>query len=237
MLTAGIESTRNGWLVVSLADGAVQAAKSINLRATLADLRRSGVAAVAVDMPIGLPEAAEPGGRRCEQLARNTLGSRSSSVFNSPVRQALEAASYEEASALNRQSSPHRIGLSKQSFAMLQKLRAVDGVATPEAQEWFFETHPELGFSELWRQWGRRGALVSKSTREGLDLRVEMLGRVGIAVEPLLAKRLQFGATEKDVVDAAVAAWTASRKANGSANRIPEVPPVDARGLRMEMWF
>jgi len=40
-----------------------------------------------------------------------------------------------------------------------------------------------------------------------------------------------------DVVDATLAAWTAHRIAMEKAQRIPSDPPVDSRGLRMEMWL
>jgi predicted RNase H-like nuclease len=40
-----------------------------------------------------------------------------------------------------------------------------------------------------------------------------------------------------DVLDAYAAAWTALRIAENAARRIPPRPPIDAKGLRMEMWY
>ncbi len=40
-----------------------------------------------------------------------------------------------------------------------------------------------------------------------------------------------------DVLDAYAAAWAALRIAENAARRIPPRPPIDAKGLRMEMWY
>ena len=40
-----------------------------------------------------------------------------------------------------------------------------------------------------------------------------------------------------DVLDAYAAAWIALRIAENGAKRIPEHPSIDAKGLRMEMWY
>ncbi len=44
-------------------------------------------------------------------------------------------------------------------------------------------------------------------------------------------------AAPDDLLDACAAAWTAGRVAKGAAERLPETPPTDARGLRMEIVF
>lgn len=187
-------------------------------------------------MPIGLPRAAEPGGRTCERLARAAMPGRGSCVFNSPVRAALDSADYHQASEVNAASSSHRIKLSKQSFALFGKLRAVDGVADPATQDWFFEVHPELSFTRLVEEKRYDARLSSKATVMGARERLELLREAGLDVEPLLPRRSQLRATDIDIIDAAVAAWTARRKALGVAHRLPESPETDDRGLRMEMW-
>jgi predicted RNase H-like nuclease len=40
-----------------------------------------------------------------------------------------------------------------------------------------------------------------------------------------------------DVLDAYAAAWTALRITENAAKRIPPRPPIDAKDLRMEMWY
>lgn len=50
---------------------------------------------------------------------------------------------------------------------------------------------------------------------------------------------MQAGQTQSsdDILDAYAAAWTALRIAENGAKRIPEHSSIDAKGLRMEMWY
>lgn len=65
---------------------------------------------VAIDIPIGLPLT---GPRQADVLVRGLVGRRASSVFVTPVRDALLAATYAEASELNRAAAGQ--GLSRQA--------------------------------------------------------------------------------------------------------------------------
>jgi predicted RNase H-like nuclease len=58
----------------------------------------SGQAVVVLDVPIGLSHAA----RACDEAARTLLRRRHVCVFTPPCREALAAATYEEAVAANR---------------------------------------------------------------------------------------------------------------------------------------
>jgi predicted RNase H-like nuclease len=40
-----------------------------------------------------------------------------------------------------------------------------------------------------------------------------------------------------DLLDACVLAWTAYRIATAQAQRVPDHPQEDSRGLRMEIWY
>ena len=191
---------------------------------------------IAVDIPIGLLDHALPGGRLCDVYARRLLHpNRMSSVFSPPVRDTLESASYPEALAINRLSSHHSLGLSKQCFGILPKIREVDRLMTPELQESVREVHPELSFLAL----NHGGALShSKRTQEGRSERLELLVRHGFA--PFIAQafgaRLQ-GAEPDDALDACAACWSARRIAEGRSTPIPQEPHRDARGLRMAIWY
>ncbi len=57
------------------------------------------IAAIAVDMPIGLPDRIEGSGRAAERAVRPLLGPRQSSVFTIPARAAIEATDYASACA------------------------------------------------------------------------------------------------------------------------------------------
>jgi predicted RNase H-like nuclease len=190
---------------------------------------------IAIDTPIGLLEAAQPGGRVVDRLARSLLGPlRGRSVFSPPVRRVLASASYAQALASNRQSSPARIGLSAQCFNICHLIRQVDEWITPVRQERAFEIHPELCFFEAN---GGAPLLAPKKTRDGHRQRCAILDKLGVRWSDVaLGSISRRHAAPDDLLDAAIAAWTAWRHAHGMALRLPEDPPVDARGLRMEMW-
>ena len=59
----------------------------------LSELSALGVdiAAIAIDMPIGLPDRIDGSGRAAERAVRPLLGARQSSVFTIPARAAIEA--------------------------------------------------------------------------------------------------------------------------------------------------
>jgi predicted RNase H-like nuclease len=98
---AGVDGCRQGWVVVERdAAGAVGVRVEVDIGSVLCD---QGLAVVAIDIPIGLLDAAEPGGRECDRQARTLLGAgRASSVFSPPVRSVLSASGYEDAKERSR---------------------------------------------------------------------------------------------------------------------------------------
>lgn len=190
---------------------------------------------VAVDIPIGLLDAAAPRGRACDREARHLLGPRSSSVFSPPVYGALRAATYREAVATNRASSKHGLGLSKQCYALFPRLREVHAMMTPELQKRIKEVHPELCF----RAMNAETPLVhAKRTVEGINLRLRLLDGAGFPrPHQHLSVFAKSTAAPDDVLDAMAAAWTAARLQRGTAQRIPREMISDRRGLQMEMWY
>ena len=230
---AGVDWAGSGWLVV-LWDGTAgwKAVLLCSFEEVLA--LSPPPTAIAVDMPIGLPEEPMPGGREADREARRLLGRpRASSVFSPPAERALRARNYWEARLLNQPA-----GLTKQAWGIFPGLREVNRVLDPGLQKRIVETHPELGFFEAG---ARRPTLYSKRRPEGLSERRKLLGRVlGASWEhwssEILGNGLLPGAREHDLLDASMAAWTAARLAAGEAVRVPKNPPLNRRGLRMEIW-
>jgi predicted RNase H-like nuclease len=188
---------------------------------------------IGVDMPIGLLDAAERGGRECDRLARGRLGQpRARSVFSPPARGALPSQKFPEACMANRASSPLGIGISQQCFHIFSKMREVDGAMSPAAQTRVFEVHPELTFFEM-----RGGTPMThaKKASEGRKERVRTLANAGI-LRPGASVPNASAAAPDDVLDALAACWTARRIHLKEAVRVPDWPPVDGRGLRMEIW-
>jgi predicted RNase H-like nuclease len=235
-LVAGVDGCRRGWVVVlARADTAeFQGAEMVPAFEAVLELV-SRCSAVAVDIPIGLSEDLARGGRDVDRHARSLLKERMSSVFAAPPRPVLGAKSYEEALELARKHSSEGIGLSRQSFNLLKRMAEVDAAMTPALQDWVVEVHPELSFRAM-------NAEVplprSKRSAQGIVSRIRLLETAGfgevIEQAAVLAGKL---ASLDDVLDACAAAWTAGRIARGEAVRIPSKPPLDRRGLRMEMWW
>lgn len=236
MWGAGVDGCRAGWMVVSAAWTSRQQATflEVHLCAAFTEVLALHPAptALGVDMPIGLLDTPQPGGRPCDRQARRLLGRRASSIFSPPSRLVLDATHY-------AQVRGH--GMSLQAFGILPKIRELDGCITPTLQERVCEAHPELAFRSL------TGYPITpnKKTAAGYAARFAALTDAPQApfyrtTESLVRacntfKRSQV--TPDDVLDAAVLAWTACRIAMGVAQRVPAVPQYDRRGLRMEIWY
>ena len=232
---AGVDGCRAGWLVVlQEAEGAAVRCRVVpDVRAVL-DLAEAPPIIV-IDMMIGLPERAEWGGRACDRAARTLLGRpRASSVFSPPTRAAVQETDYRAALAANRAGDPEAPGLSIEAFHLFPKVREVDRAMTPKLQERVYEGHPELSFYEMN---GRQAVRAGKRTGEGRAARIALLEGAGFAdVRESVKKFTGGGVQADDILDACAVCWTARRLAAGRATRIPEPPPHDARGLRMEIW-
>jgi predicted RNase H-like nuclease len=211
---AGVDAWRGGWVSVVAEDGRL--VDSLLARAFAELLERlDKVIVVGVDIPIGLPS---DGPRDADLEARAFVGPRRASVFPTPPRTALAAATYAEA----RRLVP---SLSAQSFALGKKVLEVDS----HLDERVFEVHPEVSFAAL----AGRHLQYSKRSWNGQLERRRLLAEAGLE----LPDRLAGGdAPADDVLDAAVAAWSATRKARGEAQSLPSHPPVQD-GRPVAIWY
>lgn len=224
----GIDGCRGGWLALRLGSGPDPPRAEI--AASWRDLALAEAAMVAVDMPVGLTDA---GPRGCDLAARRLLPKgRKSSVFPAPRRYMLACATWREAQDEGRRREG--LGLSKQSWNILPKIREVDAALRPADQAHIREAHPELIFHHL-NGWA---ALPGKRSREGRAARLEILEAAGITgIDALAAGIPRSQAQPDDVIDAAACALAARRMLTGEAVRLPESPLRDPRGLRMEIWY
>ncbi len=228
----GLDGCRAGWVLATVPargrvprPGVVEIAVVSSIGEVVAALDAGDLAAVAVDIPIGLA-ARDP--RACDIEARRRLGPRRSSVFPAPARAVLGARTYEEACTVSRQVSGK--GLSKQLFNIVAKIEEVDAVQSPGRQHSLFEACPELSFAVMG---GDTPMQHNKRTAEGRAERVAVLHEhLGVDVPALLGARAP-GAQPDDVLDALALAWTARRSLGGSCLRFGG--ELDATGLRMEV--
>jgi predicted RNase H-like nuclease len=224
----GLDGCRAGWVLATIAVDPAVRDLDVAVVATFAEafalVEAATIAALAVDMPIGLPDR-EP--RTADRDARARLGSRRSTVFPTPVRSTVAARDYPDALARSRRASGR--GLSKQAYHLLPRIREVDRLVRPADQDRVFECHPELAFAGLTGQPIER----SKHTPEGLRARIGQLelhlSRVADAVE-----HPPPGARPDDVADALAIALVARRFVTGDVEVLGD-GAVDRRGLHMQI--
>jgi predicted RNase H-like nuclease len=223
---AGADGCRAGWVVAVLHPVGSEPRLDLTVVPSIGpvvdDVAAGRVAALAVDMPIGLPDS---GPRACDIAARRTLGPRRSSVFPAPVRSVVGAATYAEALVRSRAASGR--GLSKQAFNLVPAIAELDAALTPARRAGVVEAHPEMAFARL------AGAPCAhpKRTAEGRAERLALLAAAGLG--DLSTVRLP-GSAPDDVLDAAVLTLTAARAHAGTADRLGD-GTLDARGLAMEI--
>ncbi len=222
-VVAGVDGCRAGWLAV-LAPAEGDGPTSMQVVPCFADVLALKPAAIAVDMPIGLPAC---GSRACDVLTRRRLGVRRASVFPAPIRSVLAASSYEDALAISRAVDGR--GLSRQAFNLLSRIRDLDAHVTTRTQAWIREAHPELCFALLL---GSPCAAPKRSPR-GRAERLAAIARLHPEVHDRLAEP-RPGAAIDDVLDAYALTVTARRLIEGTAERIGD-GARDERGLRQEV--
>ena len=76
----------------------------------------------------------------------------------------------------------------------------------------------------------------SKKTWAGMMMRREVLIRVGIDLDHVTGGAGYRAATD-DMLDAAVATWTAKRILEGDARTIPAIEQVGSRGRNNTIWI
>lgn len=198
----------------------------------------SGLLAVAVDIPIGLPGK---GGRSADMQARKKLKgppSRAPSVFPSPALCTLGARNYEQ--ALERSRRQTGSGLSKQAYALMPKIMSVRcaledlDAFKSEARPKAAEVHPEVSFQEM----AGTPMRFHKSRQAGFAERLTLLQcHFPNIVEAAVCTGITGPPAPglDDVLDAAAAAWTARRLVAGKAECLGGAER-DQTGYPMSIW-
>lgn len=225
---AGVDGCRTGWAMALVRPDGPEL--QIRVVADFTAVLAATAGIVAIDMPIGLPERAGPGGRGPEQLVRRLLPGRSSSVFSVPSRAAVYAQDYAAACRIALMTSDPPRALSRQLFNIMPKIREVDTVLRADAAVVgrVFESHPELAFCRL------NGGVPPppKKTAEGIAARRALLAAAGLVVDGPPPR----GAAIDDMLDALACATVARRLYHGLALSHPDRPPRDAHGLPIAIW-
>ncbi|MGH8895916.1 MAG: DUF429 domain-containing protein [Egibacteraceae bacterium] len=217
----GVDGYPGGWVTVALEDGRFASAGAF---ATFEEVLTAhpDAQAIGVDMPIGLPTAPER--RRADLEAKAFVGPRHRSVFTTCPLVVLEALTYQ--AALTRCKEMTGRGLSAQAYGLARKILELDRIA--DGRVW--EVHPEVSFCAL----AGRPLATGKETYNGLMARLGLLRSAGIRLPSDLARTGR--ARADDVLDAAVAAWTARRIADGTAKSLPH-PPERIGDRQAAIWY
>lgn len=234
---AGVDGCKAGWIAAIL-DLSTSAPPILRVVPGLAALLAEKPALIAIDMPIGLPDAIDGSGRGPEQLVRPLLGQRQSSVFSIPARAAVEALDYGEACRLALATSQPPRKVSQQGYHLFPRIREIDSLlrAQPGLRDHIFEVHPELAFATM------RGLSLTHPKKikgavnpAGMAERRALLVAVGIAVASVEA-RPPKGAAADDVLDALAALVVARHIHAGRGRPFPDPPGRDSHGLPIAIW-
>lgn len=250
MTIVGVDGCKAGWIAVRRDPGAAPSAAVFPSFAALLDALPAD-ATVAVDMPIGLPDVSQKGGRGPEALVRPLLGNRQSSVFAIPSRAALYAhtdgfttieawyAAHRRASEVAKATSDPPRDVSIQAFGIFAKIREIDAVliARPELRRRVFESHPEVAFCRLNGDQAMRLPKKIKGAVNpaGMAERKALLCRHGY-VSGFLDRTPPRGAAADDFLDAAAMMLIAGRIAGGEARPFPDPPLADRFGIPVAIW-
>lgn len=208
----GVDGCRGGWQCAWLATDGWSLRRIPTFEEVLAAFPAE--AALAVDMPIGLPEA---GFRECDLEARRLLGRFAGRVFLAPPRPCLDARTPAEFQAIHRRLTGKGAGVPV--WRIVPQMLELERLLGPGLHQRVFEAHPELAFQAL-----AGGPLPSKHTSEGLAARRRVLGL-----------RIERGPHTDDELDAMVLSLVATLFAAGRTRTLPERPTTDATGKPMRI--
>jgi predicted RNase H-like nuclease len=216
----GVDACPRGWVFVVLRG--LRAEAGFIPKIDRLPAAAPGATVIGVDIPIGLVES---GHRAADLAGRKALGSRSSTLFLTPVRAAVEAADHAQASAI--ELKVNGVGTSRQAFGLSARILEVEQWLSDAPCD-VLEVHPELSFAAM------TGAVLSTSKRtwSGAVARERALSAAGIdlsTVDPALTGP----ASVDDVLDAAAVAWSARRAAQGRSRTLPDPPVLLPFGRRM----
>lgn len=234
----GLDWASKGWFGVIIDD---EAGWETDLFPSIWSLWKyhSDASRILIDIPIGLPSDEK---RACDVEAKEKLGHRQSSVFYTPIREAVYEQNLEGAKETNEAQANYSI--QNQAWGIVPRIREVDEFLDmyPGARDRLQETHPEICFYTLN---GQKPIKHSKQTDKGLSQRKALLEEEHSEAMEIFENSVEKYTTPSyapmvsgrdDIVDALVAAVTAKR-APEKCSTLPEAPPTDERGIPMQIVY
>ena len=234
----GIDWAKGQWLCIGLGKGKSGrychfVAK--NIGEVYKGLLERKAETVLIDIPIGLSDNADE--RQCDKLARGKVGTRTSSVFRMPCRQAIEAYQKDSGDKKSKELAGKIANMEIADMCLpRQTWDIVPGVAEVNsflrenegAKNFFREFHPELCF----RAFADKSLRHSKTTPQGVAERMDILlskkeylpSLKGIY--DIVHNCYRCGVGNDDILDALVGALTAKRGGDKWKNLQCEPPQM-----------
>jgi len=229
----GVDGCRAGWITVEMKN---QLIWNLEVFSTIQELweHYSNALLILIDIPIGLRDKG-PLPRLCDMSARKFLTrKRSSSIFPTPCRLAMEAPSYKEANEINRSKTGK--GLSKQTWNITDKIKDVDKLLrkNKKAQNTFIESHPEACFAAL----NENPLQYYKKTDEGIKERLLILKKYYKDIKSHVSKVIGLYNNREIEVDDILDAWILAVSASRGRSNLRFLPndfEYDSMGLPMRI--
>lgn len=235
MKTAGIEVCAAGYLGICLAENEAGYWLLESDHALHRFLKKYD--RIFVDIPIGLPGDIDV--RECDRILRDKLGANNEeNVIDPPIREAITAPTYGEASVISYEKIGKQIPM--QSWSLVPQIRTLQHFLRQDKalDARIFESHPELLYQILN---GGNAILQKKATKKGLRHRLHLLKDANKYADNFFRdikeefRRNQV--EEKKIIDAMVLALFALRSADKSIKTLPDDPPKDQLGLPMAIHY
>lgn len=231
-LSVGIDGCKGKWLAVAVSHSGFEVNLFDNIREICAHYEKAD--SILIDMPIGLAENIKD--TRPDADLRKHLKGKTSSVFNTPCRQAVYQTEYTKASDINYKIMGNK--LSRQSFAILPKIREIDLYlkTNPTWKNRLLESHPEYCFALF-----NEGFPIpeNKRTADGRAKRLALLRKYYPKNSELLnAFKLKYPALASktdDLLDALSLAVIGGIGLQNGFHTIPSIPSKDAKGIKMQI--
>ncbi|MBN8821874.1 MULTISPECIES: DUF429 domain-containing protein [unclassified Spirosoma] len=217
----GIDGCRGGWLVAIIDQ---EASLHHCMIRSLNELQSIPVKLALIDIPLHFADTSY---RICEVAAQALLGVKRASIFFTPHRAAVYAATYAEANRLNRLYTDK--GVSKQTWNICAKIREANQFLGDHPDYSIREAHPELCFYYLNQ---RQPLLSKKSTPQGAADRLGLIARHAESYPQVIENTLKITKRKDvkvdDVIDATILAIRAS---DTNLQCVPENRPFDKQDV------
>lgn len=226
----GIDGCRMGWFYFRLTDSDKWSFGVLNNIAEVESTFKPNDK-ILIDIPIGLRHS-EDKERLCDLESRKILKKRGSSVFPAPSRLALQSDNYVDASRVNLENLGRR--LTKQSWAIMRKIKEVDDFVRSEPDIKLREMHPECTY---WALNSKKPLSFKKKSRDGLIERLLILKKFFTMTDKVYIESmnsfLRKEVAKDDILDALTGA--VSLKFSKKLITLPAIPERDAEGIKMQI--